>query len=274
MDGEVAFLWMERTVRDMLKASAPERANAEIWITEVGHRIEKKAGRTITEQDAAKALAKIYTMSLAQKIACTQWFEAQDPIGEDPGFGLLNREGKLRPSYTAVKTLTTHLGATPRYLGWLTLGRNDRGYGFVFEGPSGPILVAWMPAGMTDKSTVFASDVPITDAVTSTTSLLKSGQHLSLTDSPALIAKLPPDLVNQAVSNTAKPFPWGGDFSAVKTVSCQPGLPDANPGITQVGRAKSPIVTFPDGSTGILVQGAISHPVSFTIHPSFAKFST
>ena len=31
---------------------------------------------------------------------------------------------------------------------------------------------------------------------------------------------------------------------------------------------------FADGSTGILVQGDIGHPVSFYVHPSFASFTT
>ena len=53
----------------MLKANAPERAGAEIWITEVARRVEKRKGHVVTEQDAAKALAKIYTMAIAQGIA-------------------------------------------------------------------------------------------------------------------------------------------------------------------------------------------------------------
>ena len=98
-DGEIPFLWMTRLLRDMLKASAPERADAEIWITEVARRVEKRKGHVVSEPDAAKALVKIYTMAMAQGIARTQWFEAQDPVGEDQGFGLLARNGTARPSY-------------------------------------------------------------------------------------------------------------------------------------------------------------------------------
>src|SRR5581483_7766179 len=103
VDGEIPFLWMNRRVRDLLKDSAPDRADAELWISEVGRRIEKRKGRVVTEEDAAKALAKIYTMALAQGIARVQWFEAQDPVGEDQGFGLLARDGSARDSYKTLK---------------------------------------------------------------------------------------------------------------------------------------------------------------------------
>ena len=49
VDGEIPFLWMTRLLRDVLKVSAPDRADAEIWITEVGRRIEKRKGRVVTE---------------------------------------------------------------------------------------------------------------------------------------------------------------------------------------------------------------------------------
>ena len=150
----------------MLKASAPERADAEIWITEVARRIEKRKGHVVTEQDAARALAKIYTMAIAQGIARTQWFEAQDPVGEDQGFGLLARNGTPAASYTAFKTLTSHLGPTPKYLGWLALGTSGKGYGFVFQGKTaaGP---GRLDAGLArrDKTIPFTTDVKVIDAL-------------------------------------------------------------------------------------------------------------
>ncbi|HEX4609048.1 MAG TPA: hypothetical protein VH092_12650, partial [Urbifossiella sp.] len=151
-DGEIPYLWMTRLLRDMLKASAPDKADAEVWVTEVGRRVEKAKGRTVTDEAAADGLVKLYTMSLAQGIARVQWFEAQDPIGEDQGFGLIERGGKARPAYYALKALTAALGGAPKYAGWLALGAGGRGYGFVFEGKAGPVLVAWMPKGLTDRS--------------------------------------------------------------------------------------------------------------------------
>ncbi len=273
VDGEIPFLWMSRMLRDMLKISAPERADAEIWITEVGHRIEKRGNHNVTEQDAAKAFAKIYTMALAQGIARTQWFEARDPIGEDQGFGLLARDGTPRASYKTLKTLTTLLGPTPTYQGWLALGKEGRGYGFVFDGKTGPVLVAWLPAKMRDKAANFPSDVTMTNSVTGTATKVTAGQSFELTDTPVLITGLDPDALKHAKANAAKNFPWGGDFSTAKTVSCNPGSPDAG-GIFPLRRDNYPTVKFADGSTGILVQGDITHPVSFYVHPSFAKLST
>jgi hypothetical protein len=237
----------------------------------VGHRIEKKAGRVISEQDAAKALVKIYTLALAQGIARTQWFEARDPIGEDAGFGLLNRDGSPRASYKALKELThkSVLGPTPKYLGWVALGKDGRGYGFVFERDEVPVLIAWMPAGMSDKSSAITGDIFWPVAGT-----WKKGPKLEFTDTPIISTGLPPALVKQAIANAAKNFPWGGDYSNAKAVHFQAGLPDKNHGITPLGRASRPTITFADGTAGILMQGDISHPVSFYVHPSFANLQT
>jgi hypothetical protein len=273
-DGEIPFLWMTHLLRDMLKASAPTKIDTEIWITEVGRRVEKQKDRVVTEQEAANAFVKIYTMALAQGIARTQWFEGRDPIGEDQGFGLLKRDGSPRASYEMLKALTTHLGAAPKYEGWLALGRDGKGYGFVFQGKAGPVLVAWMPAGQIIKALTFTIDVEVTASPTAATKTLKAGLPLELTDAPVLVTGLPDDLVPKAKANASKNFPWGGDYSSTKTVSSQPGLTDGNNGIFQLGRANTPTVKFADGSTGILLQGDINHPVNFYVHPSFATFQT
>jgi hypothetical protein len=273
-NGEIPFLWMSHLLRVMLKQSAPDRANADIWITEVGRRIEKRNGRIVTERDAANALAKIYTMALAQGIAQVQWFEARDPVGEDQGFGLLDRTGKARDSYRTLKALTTFLGATPAYRGWLALGREGRGYGFVFQGQTAPVLIAWMPRALTDMSHSFSNDVEVLDSLGSAWRTLKAHQPLPLTDAPAFAVGVPADVLKQAESNAGRPFPWGGDHATAKTVSINPGSADPNNGIFQAGRADRPIVRFADGSTGILLEGDIGHAVNFFVHPSFAKFQT
>ncbi len=274
VDGEIPYLWMTHSLREMLKVSAPEKVNAEIWITEVGHRIGESHGQKITDHDAAIAFAKIYVMAIAQGIARTQWFEAQDPIGEDAGFGLISRDGKERPSYRTLKTLSSKLGSTPAYQGWLAVGQGGRGYGFVFGQEKTPVLVAWMPSGLTDASLSFPNDVEVTDLLSTTTITLRAGQPLGLTDEPLLIEGVPSDLVTQARSNAGKNFPWGGDFSKAKSVSLQLGSTEPSQGIFPTGRTASPSVTFPDGSIGIVVQGDISHGVSFYVHPSFASLQT
>jgi hypothetical protein len=273
VDGEVPFLWMSRLLRDMLRESAPGRADAAIWITEVGRRIEKRDGRAVTEQDAARALAKIYTMALAQGIARVQWFEAQDPVGEDQGFGLLSRNGTARASYRTLKAMTAILGPSPKYQGWLALGRAGRGYGFVFEGKTAPVLVAWMPVGLTDRSLTLPVDVEVTDALTATKTI-RANQPLEVSETPVFVAGIPKGLVRTARANAGKNFPWGGDYTNAKTVSVNLGLPGTQGGIVPVGIGDRPRVTFKDGSSGILVEGDINHPVRFYVHPSFAKFRT
>jgi hypothetical protein len=272
VDGEIPYLWMTRRLGDMLRESAPERADAEIWISEIGRRVEKHKDRVVTEEDAANGLAKIYTMALAQGIARVQWFEAQDPIGEDQGFGLLARNGSPRESYKTLKTLTALLGAKPAYQGWLALGRDGRGYGFVFQGKPRPVLIAWMPKGMTDDTLSFPGDVEVI-AHDGTARTLKVNQQMKLTDAPVCVVGLPDDLLKEAKANASKPFPWGGDYTNAKTVSFQPGS-TATKGIFPVGRADRPLVKFADGSSGIVLEGDINHPISFYVHPSFAKFQT
>ncbi|WP_029630553.1 hypothetical protein [Zavarzinella formosa] len=273
VDGEIPFLWMSRMLRDMLKTSAPERANAEIWITEVGRRIEKRKDRVVTEQEAARAFVKIYTMALAQGIAKVQWFEAQDPVGEDQGFGLLNRDGSPRASYKMLKAMSASLGLAPKYVGWLAMGKDRKGYGFVFEGKTSPVLVAWMPSGQADKTMSFSGDVEIIDSLGRVASL-KADQPFTLTDSPVIVTGIPAEFVSLAKANTGKNFPWGGDYSKAKTVSHKPGTAEPNDGVFLIGQAGSPTVKFPDGSTGIVMKGDIEHSVRFYVHPSFASFQT
>jgi hypothetical protein len=273
-DGEIPFLWMNRRAREMLKESAPERADCEIWISEVGRRIEKRKGRVVTEEDAAKGLAKIYTMSLAQGLARVQWFEARDPVGEDQGFGLIARNGNARASYHTLKTLTTLLGAAPAYEGWLALGRDGLGYGFAFKGKTAPVLIAWMPKGLSDKTQSFPTDVEVIEALGGATRTLKANQPLELTDAPVFVVGLSPDLLKQAQANAGKNFPWGGEYTDAKTVSIQLGSKGASRGIFPVGRADRPVVTFADGTGGVLLEGDISHSINFYVHPSFATFQT
>lgn len=277
-DGEVPFLWMGQMLRSVLKTAAHEKAEAELWMTEVGHRLSAQRDRSITENDAAMALAKIYTMALAQGFVCTQWFEAQDPIGEDQGFGLIARNGTARPALKTFKTLTAVLGERPQYIGWTTIGSEQRGYGFVFEGRSARVLVAWMPAGLkqdvTQRTLDFGADVDVANSLTGATSKLAASKPLELTEVPTLISGIPNEVVQQARENAAKNFPWGGDFSRAKTASFEAGQPDKLNGVVPRNRSRYPTVTFADGSSGLVLPGDIGHPISFYAHPSFASLQT
>ncbi|HZE99915.1 MAG TPA: hypothetical protein VE981_23105, partial [Planctomycetota bacterium] len=267
VDGEIPFLWMRHRLRQAIRSVAPKKADVPIWITEVGRRLDARAGRVVTETDAANGLVKIYTLAIAQGIAHTQWFEAQDPVGEEPGFGLIDRNGQTRPAYAALKTLTTKLGPTPEVLGWLQLGAKGRGYGFVFHKGSEPVLVAWMPPGekatMTLKEPVFVGDLP------GRSRLLADGMPLDLGDVPIFVNPLPQDLLKLAKANAAKPYPWGGNYASASGVSLDFAAPESQGVFTLARRT---IHKFADGSQGWKL-GA-NEGSNFFVHPSFATMDT
>jgi hypothetical protein len=271
-DGEIPYLWMSHLLRDALKQCAPEKASAEIWITEVGRNIARRKDQPAAEREAAAVLVKLYVMAIAQGIRCVQWFEAQDPAREEPGFGLLKRDGNPRVSYHAFKAMTTALGSTPKYLGWLALGNAGRNYGFVFQNSTGAVLVAWKAAGRKEESIPFDGEVKATSLADASHVTLRVGRSLMLRDEPVFVSDLPAALVTQAVANKAKNFPWGGDFSKSKTVSTQLGGETSDGGMFQTGSGAAPKVTFADGTSGILVSA--NQGTQFYVHPSFASIHT
>ena len=131
-----------------------------------------------------------------------------------------------------------------------------------------------MPAGKTDQTLSFTDDVQAIASPSAAATTLKAGQPLELTDAPVIVVGLPSELVKQARANANKSFPWGGDYSTAKVVRCRPGSAEASQGVFQTGRSRMPTVKFADGSTGVLVQGDIDHPVSFFVHPSFGTLQT
>jgi hypothetical protein len=269
-NGEIPYLWMTGRIRQALKNAGSGKSDAPLWITEVGRRLDSRKGQVVTEADAAQSVVKLYTMALAQGIRRIQWFEAQDPVGEDQGFGLLGRSGQPRASYAAFQTMTLILGQKPRTLGWLALGARGRGYGFVFQGATGPVLVAWMPGGETDASTKFKSAVEVLDPAGAKTPL-QAGQPLSLRDTPVFVVGLPADLLQEAQGNRMKAFPWGGDYSAAKTVRLDFGSP-ADPAQGLFPTSPPALHTFADGSQGLLVVR--NAPTNYFVHPSFASLGT
>ncbi len=264
-DGDVPFLWMSHLLRETLKQHAPEKAGADIWITEIGRNLAKRKDQPEAEREAAAVLLKIYTMAFAQGIRSVQWFEGRDPVGEEAGFGLLKRDGSPRRSFHAFRSLATALGKVPRPLGWLALGEGGRTFGFVFKGEAEPMLVLWKDAGAAVQDVVFSSEVEVTAPLDDTTRKLAAQQPLKLGDDPVFIRKLSADLVATAKANAAKPFPWGGNFAAAKTVS-------TDGGVFQCGARTQPRVTFPDGTTGILMKA--NEGVRFYVHPTFASMQT
>jgi hypothetical protein len=261
VDGEIPYLWMMSRMKTALKSVAPKKVDAPVWITEVGRRL----GRGVNEADAARGLVKLYTMAVAQGVKRTLWFEAQDPAGEEPGFGLIDRKGQTRASYTAFQTMTAALGQTPKVLGWLALGPKGRGYGFVFQGAVKPVLVAWMPSGESDASTSFKSAVELIDLAGAKTPLA-AGKPLTLGDAPIFVVGLPADVVKTAQSNAPKPYPWGGNYASATTVSVDFGAEQPQGVFTL---AKRSLHKFADGSQGWKL-GA-NEGSNFFVHPSFAS---
>jgi hypothetical protein len=202
---EPVFMNIAPTVRKMLAAQNPEKADVPIVFTELGCDVKKGA------DVQAHALVKAYTMGIAQGIACIQWFEGMD--GDSGPLGLLDRKGTPRPSYTAMAQMIQHLGQHPDYLGWVLY--QEKHYGFVFQGAKGAVLITWArQGGVADIK--FSKELQIVDPLTGTDS---RADHFSLTAAPVLVLDVPDEVVQEAKANKGKPLPWGGDYADAPSVS-------------------------------------------------------
>ncbi|MFA4943763.1 MAG: endo-1,4-beta-xylanase [Lentisphaeria bacterium] len=277
--GEVGYLSMAGSVRKMLAANR-QRADMPLWITEIGGGAPAQPN---PEKDAKQAemVAKAYLLSIAQGFQKIFWFEARgmaDRSGED--FGLIRHDWTVRPSYVALKTLTTQLGPEPRSIGWLDVGGG--GYGFMYQGANGPVLATWAPlekeAKAKDVKTKFSGAVTVVD-LTGKKTPLAAGAELALTRTPVLVTGLPAALVQQAQANAAKPYPWGGDYAHAQQVTCKLGVANVDDGLTQrnpqtttvindlVGSWRSPDFNNPK------LHGEGRY-VYFRADPQFAPFGT
>lgn len=208
---EALFLAIVPTVRKMLRASSPAQVDVPIVFTEIG----KPVQGDVTEERQADAFVHSYVLSLAQSVTRVHWFEGID--GDSGPFGLLANDGSERMSYVAARTLVGALGDRPRSLGWVTIGGDPQG--FVFEGASGPVMVAWAKPGTSPSFTREEGEV-ITD--------LRSGDAIdgatiSLTTAPIVVTGLAGSRVDQAMANRSMPYPWNGDFTSATSVSYRIG---------------------------------------------------
>ena len=269
-DGEIAYLSMATTIRQMLKGAAPEQTDAPIWITEVGRRVGTQGSHAISPQTAAEDLVKLYVMALAQGIQRVQWFEGRDPAGEEAGFGLIDRKGAPRPALTAFQTLTSTLGTKPAPAGWLQLGESGSGYGFLFRSADKTVSAAWAPARAKLNIKLMGDGIQALDGVTGQPVPRSADGALELSARPVWIVNPPAQWVEEAAKNQDKPFGWGGDHSRAESVTLTPGAPDDRCGLYQASPDATPRVAFADGSTGILVRG--DQGVAFRLHPSFTPY--
>ncbi len=255
---EPLFMHIVPTVRKMLAAQNPAKADVPIIFTELGCDLNKGA------ETQAHALVKAYTMSIAQGVAGIQWFEGMD--GDSGPLGLLDRNAMPRPSYTAMAQMIRHLGQHPQYLGWVLL--NGEHTGFVFQGAGSTVLVAWGRKGAPDAIR-FGERVQI---VAPHTGESTAADSYALTTAPILVTGVPQELVRQAQSNQGRPLPWGGDFSNARSVSIVTGAEPSERGLhTLAGDAVARAVIGYGGSAraGDLPGGNL-----FIVDPGFMSYTT
>jgi hypothetical protein len=254
---EAVFMNIVPTVRKMLAAQNPAKADVPIIFTELGCDAKKGA------ETQGHALVKAYTMGIAQGVECIQWFEGMD--GDSGPMGLLDRKGTPRPSYTAMAQMIQHLGQHPTYLGWLLL--NEKHYGFVFQGAKGKVLVAWSRKGSADEIR-FGQPAQIVNPLTGD---ITSADHHALTVAPILVLDVPEALFEQAQANKNKPLLWGGDYAKAKSVSITMGEEQGEKGLhTLSGDAVAQAVVAYGGSAR---AGNVPGGNLFIIDPGFLSYT-
>lgn len=256
---EPIFMQIAPTVRKMLATQNPAKVDVPILFTELGCDAKSKGAET-----QAHVLVKAYTMSIAQGVACVQWFEGRD--GDSGPMGLIDSKGVPRPAYKALAQMIQHLGQHPRYLGWVML--NGHNYGFVFEGAKSPVLIAWTPGGATDRVD-FGEEVKIVNPLTGEATRAESYE---LTTAPIFVLEAPAKLVAEARQNKGKPLQWGGDFSSAKSVSINMGERNAEKGLhTLSGESVAEAVVAYGGSAR---AGDVPGGNMFIVDPGFLSYTT
>jgi hypothetical protein len=266
--GEPAFLSMTTTLRRMLEANH-EPADMPLWITEIGSAAPTKRDDVLDQAQAA-ALAKVYLLSIAAGFKRVFWFEARGPsYGNDMDHGLIRSDMTPRPSYDALKILTTTLGPEPAPAGWLDLGEGS--YGFVFSTEGKTVLAAWARAKR-EVRVAFDADVRLS-GLTGENAILSAGKPLTLTAAPVLITDLPAALVDKARAHATEPYPWAVDYSGTALATVLLRVENVENGVKQV----SSDTTSADAQwrrTNFSIPSKEGHYVYFRVDPQFASFGT
>lgn len=261
---EGAFMGIVPRIRQMLRASNPEKAAAPVWFTEVGIPASTTAPGGVGPDIQADVLTKIYTLSLAQGVSRVYWFDPRD--SEGLSLGLTTADGSRRPSWYAMRSLSTHLGAKPRYAGWM---QSDDAYqGFVFRSDAGVAMVAW--AGIGQSATrPLASEV---SAIDPRTGAVRSTRQASITAAPViLVAPADSEQARQwlaaASESAGKAFRWNGDHSASTSVELVAGAtPDG------VFMLNPPPVKVVDDIAEFDATGR--RTLNFAVDPTFLSYAT
>jgi len=264
---EPLYLSIAPTVRKMLRTRSPEQQNVPIVLTEIGRPIKgweenlaDLSSSEIAEREAMQAnvALKAYILGIAGGLTRVHWFEPTDAEGQT--FGLLRGDASgysMRPSWTALRSLTEMLGEEPSFLGWVLL---DGQLGYVFDADGEAVLATWAAPGKT-ATVSFAATVIAMDPLTGQSTSL---QTATLTNMPMLFSALPASLIETAQSNRNLPFPWGGDFTGASMVSLSG---DGETGLHI--RQETPIVNA--GGANALAMGE-NASVDFVVDPNFLSY--
>jgi hypothetical protein len=280
-NGEVDFLAMVRTLRQMLAANNLPK-DMPLWITELGAQAPVNPEQQADTRQAI-ALAKGYLLAIASGFQRVFWFEARGPAyGHQTDHGLIRADFTFRPSYQALKTMIALLGPEPASVGWAKLGDKGNGYGFVFGNsynhPSNGdqnILAAWAPSKQ-NLEIKFDTDIQFFD-LAGTKQLLAAGQTMMLTDAPQLIINPPLSLVQEAMANKDNPYLWGEDYEKANLVTSRLQADNAENGLRQLNLDTTLAIVVGDQSwrrTDFSKLGSEGHYVYFAVAPQFILFGT
>jgi hypothetical protein len=251
---EALYMNIVPTVRKMLAAQNPAKANVPIIFTELGY----DAGKSSQRQ--AEALVKAYTMGIAQGVTCIGWFEGRD--GDSGPMGLLDDKGNPRPAYIAMGQMIKHLGQHPLSLGWNVNGSIHE---FYFNGADGPIVITWAHR-----------PTPYPPASISTNRIIDlcSGRDINadfheLTSSPILWTGLSP---LQPSLNKTHSFPWNVNYPDTKSVSITMGVTNDERGLHALsGDAIAADVIAYGGPAR---AGGVPGGNAFVVDPGFLSYTS
>lgn len=251
---EAAYLNIVPAVRRMLASANPERRAVPIAYSEVG--ISATEGESVQ----ASGLVKAYVLGIAQGVAGIQWFEGRD--GDSGPLGLVDAAGRPRQAYRAMETLIRHLGRTPRYAGWLLL--NGRHPAVVFEGPLGPVAVAWTATAVPRETVAFTQPVTVVNPLRSG---VQAAREPELSRDPVLLTGIPASMVAKAATNRARPLRWDPDYAGLTELYLDYGTRTTSGGLYTMNDATVAASVVAYG--GNARAGDVPGGQLFVVHPSF-----
>jgi hypothetical protein len=270
-DGEIDFLNMSTTLRQMLEANH-QPGDTPLWITEIGAQTATTPDQS-ADRRQAMLLAKAYLLSIASGFQRVFWFEARGPsYGTKTDYGLIRADFTPRPSYRTLKTMNDALGPQPAPAGWLNINGS---YGFLFQTERGYVLATWAPTHQVIKTT-WSGDIRVLDLEGNQVAVA-AGQELTLSDVPQFILDVPGALVDEAKANRSKPYPWSGDYARARTASVVLQDNNIDDGIRQINLDTTSVDGPADHSwrrTQFARPGGEGHYVYFATNPRFVSFGS